>query len=72
MRLMGLREHAHAVTLFAMYCNFVRIHKTLRTTLAMAAGVTSKLQDGRLGDYSDLAWRGPIRLVALLAHRRPT
>jgi hypothetical protein len=26
-----------------MYYNFVRIHKTLRTTPAMAAGVTSKL-----------------------------
>ena len=26
-----------------MYCNFVRIHKTLRTTPAMAAGVTSRL-----------------------------
>lgn len=26
-----------------MYCNFVRIHKTLRVTPAMAAGVTDKL-----------------------------
>lgn len=35
--------HAHAVALHAMYYNFVRIHKTLRMTPAMAAGVTPKL-----------------------------
>jgi hypothetical protein len=28
-----------------MYYNFVRIHQTLRTTPAMAAGVTDKLWD---------------------------
>jgi len=38
-----VENHAHSVALFAMYYNFVRIHKTLRTTPAMAAGVTSKL-----------------------------
>jgi hypothetical protein len=43
-----IENHAHAVALFAMFCNFVRIHMTLRTTPAMAAGVTSKLQDGGL------------------------
>ena len=36
-------NHAHSVAVFAMYYNFVRIHKTLRTTPAMAAGVTSRL-----------------------------
>jgi hypothetical protein len=30
------KKHAHSVALFAMYYNFVRIHKTLRTTPAMA------------------------------------
>jgi hypothetical protein len=34
---------AHSVALFAMYYNFVRIHKTLRTTPAMAAKVTERL-----------------------------
>ena len=34
---------AHAVALHFMYYNFVRIHKTLKTTPAMEAGVTSKL-----------------------------
>ena len=34
-----------AVSLYFMYYNFVRIHQTLRTTPAMAAGVTDKLWD---------------------------
>jgi hypothetical protein len=38
-----VENHAHSVALFAMYYNFVRIHKTLRTTPAMAANVTKKL-----------------------------
>jgi hypothetical protein len=38
-----VENHAHSVALFAMYYNFVRIHKTLRTTSAMAAGVTKRL-----------------------------
>ena len=33
----------HAVSLHFMYYNFVRIHKSLRVTPAMAAGVTDKL-----------------------------
>jgi IS1 family transposase len=38
-----VENHAHSVALFAMYYNFVRIHKTLRTTPAMAAAVTKRL-----------------------------
>jgi hypothetical protein len=38
-----VENHAHSVALFALYYNFVRIHKTLRTTPAMAAGVTKRL-----------------------------
>jgi hypothetical protein len=34
---------AHAVALHMIYYNFVRIHKTLRTTPAMVAGVTNRL-----------------------------
>jgi hypothetical protein len=37
--------HAHAVALHFMHYSFVRIHKTLRQTLAMAAGVTGKLRE---------------------------
>jgi hypothetical protein len=38
-----VENHALSVALFAMYYNFVRIHKTLRVTPAMAAGMTEKL-----------------------------
>ena len=38
-----VENHAHAVALHMMYYNFVRIHKTLRVTPAMATGVTDKL-----------------------------
>ena len=36
-------NHAYAVALHFMYYNFCRIHKTLRVTPAMAAGVTDRL-----------------------------
>lgn len=38
-------NHGHAVALHFMYYNFVRIHKTLRVTPAMAAGVTNRIWD---------------------------
>lgn len=38
-----VENHAHAVALHMMYYNFVRMHKTLRMTPAMAAGVTDRL-----------------------------
>lgn len=38
-----VENHAHAVALHFMFYNFVRIHKTLRVTPAMAAGLTNKL-----------------------------
>ena len=38
-----LENHAHAVALHMMYYNFVRIHKSLRMTPAMAAGVSTRL-----------------------------
>ena len=40
-----LENHAYSVALFAMYYNFVRIHKTLRVTPAMEAGVTDRVWD---------------------------
>lgn len=43
-----VENHAHAVALFATYYNFVRIHKTLRVTPAMAAGVSDRLWE--IGD----------------------
>ena len=40
-----VEQHANAVALHFMYYNFCRIHKTLRVTPAMAAGVTDRLWD---------------------------
>ena len=51
-----IENHAHSVALFAMYYNFVRIHQKLRTTPAMAAGVSKRLWE--IGDIVDVleAW----------------
>jgi IS1 family transposase len=38
-----IENHAHAVSLHYMYYNFVRIHKTLRVTPAMACNITDHL-----------------------------
>lgn len=43
-----VENHAYAVALHMTYYNFVRVHKTLRVTPAMAAGVTDKLWE--IGD----------------------
>lgn len=40
-----VENHAHAVALHFFYYNFVRIHKTLRVTPAMAAGVADRVWD---------------------------
>ena len=40
-----VENHAHALSIHFMHDNFVRIHKTLRVTPAMAAGVTNTLWD---------------------------
>jgi hypothetical protein len=38
-----VENHAYAVALHFVFYNFVRIHKTLRVTPAMAAGRTDRL-----------------------------
>jgi hypothetical protein len=38
-----MENHAHARALHFLYYNFVRIHKTLKVTPAIAAGVTDRL-----------------------------
>jgi IS1 family transposase len=38
-----LENHAHMVALYALWYNFVRVHKTLRVTPAMAAGIETRL-----------------------------
>jgi len=65
-----LENHAYSVALFVMFYNFCRIHKTLRVTPAMAAGVSD-----RLWEVSDIvalleaaeakpAKRGPYKKIA--------
>lgn len=44
-----IENHAASVALFMMYYNFARVHKTLRCSPAMAAGV-----DNRLWEISDI------------------
>ncbi len=38
-----MENHCHAIALHFMHYNFVRIHKTLKVTPAIAAGVTNHL-----------------------------
>jgi IS1 family transposase len=40
-----LENHCHALALYFVWYNFTRLHKTLRTTPAMAAGLTPTLWD---------------------------
>jgi hypothetical protein len=43
-----VENHMWSVALFTTYYNFVRIHRTLRMSPAMAAGVTDRLWE--IGD----------------------
>ena len=52
-------NHGHAVAVYFRYYNFCRIHKSLRVTPAMEAGL------------SDQVW-SLEELVALLPKRKPT
>lgn len=38
-----VENHSHALALYFVFYNFVRIHKTLRVTPAMAAGISDRL-----------------------------
>ncbi len=66
-----VENHAYAVALHMMYYNFVRLHTTLRTTPAMAAGISSRLWE--IGDIVKLVEdaevkprkRGPYKKSAL-------
>jgi hypothetical protein len=39
------KPHAHMVAIYAVWCNWIRIHKTLRVTPAMATGLSKTLMD---------------------------
>ncbi len=47
-----VENHACAVALHFMYCNFVRIHQTLRVTPAMEVGLADR--QWTLGELVDL------------------
>ena len=47
-----VENHEYSVALHFMYYNFVKIHQSLRTTAAQAAGVTDRLWE--LEDLVDL------------------
>ena len=53
-----LENHLHTLSLYFVHYNFVRIHKTLKVTPAMAAGVDHQLRD--------MAW-----IVSLIDARAP-
>jgi hypothetical protein len=38
-----VENHVHALSIYSMHHNFMRIHQTLRVTPAMAANMTDKL-----------------------------
>ena len=40
-----IENHIHMVALYAVFYNFIKIHKTLRVTPAMAAGLTDRVWD---------------------------
>ena len=50
-------NHAHMVAIYAVWYNFLRIHKTLRVAPAMQAGITEKLMtwDNLLEIYDEQA-----------------
>jgi len=63
-----IENHMHAISLHYMYYNFCRIHKSLKVTPAMEAGVTKRLWD--IEDILDLLpkeeskKRGPYKKAA--------
>jgi hypothetical protein len=66
-------NHAHSLALYFFHYNFCRIHKTLRVTPAMQAGVSDRLMDmGDLVQLMDLTEepakpRGPYKKRKLAA-----
>jgi hypothetical protein len=52
-----IENHFHMLALYFMFYNFVRIHKTLKVTPAMAAGIETRLWD--MNDLAQLVedWR---------------
>ena len=57
-----LENHIHAIALHFMYYNFCRLHSSIGTTPAIAAGVTDRLWEiGDIVDMVDAATPKPNR-----------
>lgn len=57
-----IEHHAYAVALHFMYYNFARVHKTLRVSPAVAAGIATRLWDvSDIVDLLDAAEEAPKR-----------
>jgi IS1 family transposase len=54
-----LENHYHALSLYFMFYNFVRIHKTLKTSPAQAAGLTTRLWE--MADLVALLDAAPVQ-----------
>jgi len=55
-------NHVHMVAFYTVFYNFVRIHKTLRTSPAMAAGVADRLWS--MEDVAALVENGEVQKLA--------
>jgi hypothetical protein len=68
-----LENHYHALSLYFVFYNFVKLHKTIRMSPAMAAGVTDRLWSMedivRLVDEAEIAVT--IRKRTTLLEARP-
>jgi hypothetical protein len=71
-----VENHMHAISIYFMHYNFVRIHQSLRCTPAMEAGVTDQLgilriwwpswMNGKLGSLNGLCTTPILPIVAPL------
>jgi hypothetical protein len=63
-----VENHAYAVALFSTYHNFIRIHKSLRVTPAMAAGITDRLWE--IGDIVALVEAAEVKATERGPYKR--
>jgi hypothetical protein len=64
-----LPQHAAAVSLYVAYYNLCRVHETLRTTPAVAQGITDHVWS--IGELLDAALTlGPVEPINSPAERR--
>ena len=69
-----VENHMHAISIYFMHYNFVRVHQTLRCTPVMEAGVTDRLWNRRIcwrswtnGRLGNLDWLRATPFVPIVA-----